>query len=244
MPAVWVTGGVAETRVWVTGAVAVLALAAGVAAVASAWVAGAAAAPTAELFAELEPSVAASDGAVGASVCVAGVVVDEMVGADEGSVLVVGVVETSTAGAGARTDLGALDELVWGFVADTETGEGLEGAGAALDEGWVADALGVVVADVVGFVAGGGTRVVVADPVIVLAVPATSDVMDGWRGANAEGASSMRPQRQEESQSRHGRDKENPEPAGKARSTKRSPSRLAENPPVLAPSCPVCSALE
>ena len=29
----------------------------------------------------------------------------------------------------------------------------------------------------------------------------------------------MRPQCQEESQSRHGRDKENPEPAGKARST-------------------------
>ena len=110
---------------------------------------------------------------------VAGVVDDEMVGADEGSVLVVGVVETSTAGAAARTDLGTLDELVWGFVVDTETGEGLEGASAALGEGRVADALGVVVADVVGFVAGGGTRVVVADPVIVLAVPATSDVMDG-----------------------------------------------------------------
>ena len=93
--------------------------------------------------------------------------------------MVVGVVETSTAGAAARTDLGALDELVWGFVVDTETGEGLEGAGAALGEGRVADALGVVVADVVGFVAGGGTRVVVADPVIVLAVPVTSDVMDG-----------------------------------------------------------------
>jgi hypothetical protein len=167
VPRAWVSGAVpmdwtTVPAVWVTGAVTELASATGFAAVGSTWV-------------------------VEATVCAMVAVVDEMLGANENGFSLVGVAGTSTAGAGAEGGSGAGGEFDWRLVGDTEKGEGLEGGGAGLDERWVAGAVGVAVDGEVGFggvgvdvgvgVGVGVGRVVLADPVIVLAALVTSDVM-------------------------------------------------------------------